>query len=763
MNKAIPFLFTILFFWLPNYSLASSEEEKEWILYFNSFQEAYDFKQSFPLDIDDQYDQMLKGHFTNEEIERFLQTGKIELAEPNYQKEASADSADDPLQSQQWALQKIGFHSISNQFSASSKNILIGKKITTSVESFAYDNQPIYSRQLSVDLSNEKIRRLSIELNKAEGSWTAEVSDDKNNILGRTSSNLEKIDILLPKGKAFNTIHVKILPDQPWNQTPYIKKLTGVNSAIIAVVDSGVIMHEDFCGNILYSLGKDYIEGLDFPEDRFGHGTHVTGIIAACYNNGVGISGVVGQAPVDVIPLKVLDQYGNGGDFELAKAISDAADMQVDVINLSLAGKGKTIMLQQTVTDALLKGIPVVAASGNWNISTENVYPASYPGVITVAGLNSSGQKVASSNFGWEVDISAPGYDIMSTYTNPVYKTLSGTSMAAPYVSGALALYTLKYPDLDFIEARQILRETAKDVNKKGYDTLSGDGVLQLATAPPINRRVDWLTLREGQPINAEQPFMLGFSNKLIGKNYILFKDETLYKEGSIFSMIENISLKNAIFAKRTNPLSVIVVNESNDIIDSSSIHVTNPNAEQRNSEFRDLKEGFWAYNDIKTASEAGIINGYTDDTFKPSFNISRRHSLMMLDRLLQYPMAKSITIPFKDAALSTPGILSILKGFENGIIRGSDGNLYPEKALTRGQMALVLTRALDAENSQLDKTYAYKDVSPGMEIYNSVQFLAENNIVAKQPFYRPNEPITRAQFAAMLTRTMYYLEMYKD
>lgn len=759
MKKAIPFLFAALFFCLPNYSHASSEQDKEWILYFNSMQEANSFQQAYPFDIADQHEQMLKGHFTEEEINRFLQSGNVELAEPNFLKKASADVTDDPLQSQQWALQKIGFHSGSNQFGIASKNVLVGKSITASPKSYTYNYQPIYSRNFSITLNNEKVRRLSIVLNQIEGSWTAEISDENNNIIGRNTANLEKIDILLPKGKTYNTIHVKILTDKPWSQTPYIKKLTGVNSAIVAVVDSGIIRHEDFCGNILYSLGKDYIEGMTFPEDRFGHGTHVTGIISACNNNGLGISGVAGQAPVDIIPLKVLDKYGNGGDFELSKAISDAAYMHADVINLSLAGKGKTFMLQQTVTDTLLKGIPVVAAAGNWNISTENVYPASYPGVITVSGINSSSQKVATSNFGWEVDISAPGFDILSTYTNPVYKTLSGTSMAAPYVSGALALYSLKYPNMDFVEARQILSHSALDINKEGYDTLSGDGLLQLTPTPSFKHRLDWLSLQEGQPINEEKPVVLGFSNKLIGKDYLLFKDEALYKKAPIDSMIVHASLKDAAFPKRMTPLSLIVVNGSNQILDSSSIHIVNPDAEQQSSEFKDLMEDHWAYNDIQTASKEGIINGFTDGTFKPALKITRRHSFMMLDRLLDYPMAKSIEMPFKDIDLFKPGILSILKAYENRIIRGSEGKIYPEKELTRGQMALVLARALGSEESKLTQAYSYKDVSHSMEIYNSVQFLAQNNIVAKQPYYRPNDPITRAQFAAMLTRTMYYLK----
>ncbi|WP_394141265.1 S8 family peptidase [Cytobacillus oceanisediminis] len=759
MKKASLMLFTALFLWLPGHSLASSEEGKEWILYFSSILEANNFKQSYPIHVSGQHDDMLKGTFTDGEVERFLQDNEVKFAEPNHIKEASAETVADPLQSQQWALQKIGFQSISEQFSTLPANRLIDKSITASGKTYSYNNQPLYSRDFSIKLNNEKIRRLSVELSQAEGRWTVHISDENNNIIGRNSTNLEKIDILLPKGKTYGTVKIKITSEQEWSQTPYIKQLTGVNSAIVAVIDSGIIKHEDFCGNILYSLGKDYIQGMPFPEDRFGHGTHVTGIIAACHNNGIGISGVAGQAPVDVIPLKVLDHYGNGGDFELSKAISDAADLQVDVINLSLAGKGKTLMLQQTVTEALLKGIPVVAAAGNWNISTENVYPASYPGVITVAGINTANQKVATSNYGWEVDISAPGYDILSTYTSPVYKTLSGTSMAAPYVSGSLALYTLKHPNLDFVEARQILSQSAKDVNKKGYDTVSGDGLLQLTANPIFSHRVDWLTLREGQPINTEKPFMLGFSNKLIGKKYILFKDETLLQKGSVYSMIENISLKNSIFTKRKNPLTVIVANNSNEVIDSSSVHVTNPAAEWQNTTFKDVAEGFWAYTDIKAASEAGIINGYTDQTFKPSANISRRHSLMMIDRLFHYPMAKSVEMAFKDVSLSTPGILSILKGYENDIIRGSNGYLYPEKELTRGQMALILARALGAENKQTAGIHSYKDVSPNMEIYHSVQFLAENNIVAKQEFYRPHEPITRAQFAAMLTRTLYYLK----
>jgi major intracellular serine protease len=224
-------------------------------------------------------------------------------------------------------------------------------------------------------------------------------------------------------------------------QSQWDKGLEG-EGVVVAVIDTGVdYYHPDLMGRILG--GKDFTGKGDYMDGN-GHGTHVAGTIAAS-NTGTGIIGVAPKAKI--LALKALDDNGEGYMDWTVQAIRYAITQDVDVINMSLGGP-HTLSLRRAVQEAVNAGIIVVAAAGNegdGNDQTEELsYPGAYPEVIQVGAVGYNGALAYFSNTNKEVDILAPGEDILSTYPGGKYARLDGTSMATPHVAGAAALLKSK-------------------------------------------------------------------------------------------------------------------------------------------------------------------------------------------------------------------------------------------------------------------------------------------------------------------------------
>lgn len=207
------------------------------------------------------------------------------------------------------------------------------------------------------------------------------------------------------------------------------KAYMGSGRVVIAVVDSGVQNdHERLVGRV-EPTGFDAINNESCYDTR-GHGTHVAGIIAANTKDNVIIR-----------PYKVLNDSGEGTDTQVYLGIQAAIEDQVDIINLSLTKKGDSEILREVITEAYDAGITVVTAAGNnnENLSSVTYSPSSFPEVICAVSIDTTRYKASTSNWGSTKDLSAPGVNILSTYLNNTYKVMSGTSMAAPYISCAVA------------------------------------------------------------------------------------------------------------------------------------------------------------------------------------------------------------------------------------------------------------------------------------------------------------------------------------
>jgi len=262
------------------------------------------------------------------------------------------------------------------------------------------------------------------------------------------------------------------VPPQPYEQLDYSREIlrvpdawnlsVGSDEIVVAVVDTGVdYTHPDLRNNIWRNLkeasgrtgvdddGNGYVDdiyGWDFVNNRPNafddnkHGTHCAGIIGA-EKNGIGTVGI--NQKVKIMPLKFLAANGSGDTRAAIQAIDYAVANGARVISNSWGGGGFSSLLNDAIQRAIAKGIFVVAAAGNESNDNDSrpTYPAGYAGVISVASSDQSDGLSSFSNYGpRSVFIAAPGSSIYSTVPGGSYEQLSGTSMATPQVSGAIAL-----------------------------------------------------------------------------------------------------------------------------------------------------------------------------------------------------------------------------------------------------------------------------------------------------------------------------------
>lgn len=260
----------------------------------------------------------------------------------------------------------------------------------------------------------------------------------------------------------------------------------------IAVVDTGVdLNHPDLRDKLV--PGFDALSnGQNPPQDENGHGTHAAGIAAAATDNREGVAGTAPRCKI--MPVKALDATGNGDGFSVGLGIVWAADNGADVINLSLGGPHKFEAVERAIKYALSKNIPVIVAMGNEG-TNELRYPASQPGVIAVGAVDFSRNLTTFSNYGQWMSVVAPGQQILSTMpVNSVFMTqeegymnnydvMDGTSMAAPIVSGVVALMKSRHPNLNPAQIKQRLQGTAIDLGAPGFDERYGHGMIDAPRA----------------------------------------------------------------------------------------------------------------------------------------------------------------------------------------------------------------------------------------------------------------------------------------
>ena len=303
----------------------------------------------------------------------------------------------------------------------------------------------------------------------------------------------------------------------PASSTTQVVKLHPVT---VAVIDTGLdFLHPDMDAKNIWRnnketlngkdddgngfvddvIGWNFVDGDNNPWDFSGHGTHISGIIAANTNNNKGIAGI--NPAARIMSLKVANFAGNARSSSVAAAIYYATDMGARLINLSLAGFSISKLELDALNYAHENGVLVIAAAGNRATSTSNFGYGAVPHVLTVVATDSQDQRTLFSNYGFNAQLSAPGTDILSLrarntdfilLTKPkkyqagdafvgnsvAYYRASGTSFATGIVTGVASRLVSIQTQLTAQQLRNKLLQSATDLNVPGVDQLTGYGLL---------------------------------------------------------------------------------------------------------------------------------------------------------------------------------------------------------------------------------------------------------------------------------------------
>lgn len=253
---------------------------------------------------------------------------------------------------------------------------------------------------------------------------------------------------------------------------PALWKQTQGEGCLVAVIDSGVAKHPALDDAVVdyrnFSSDSDVFDSL-------GHGTHVAGVIGARSGAAQGIA-----HKCKILALKVLGHSGMGANSAVATAMRHATEAKADIVCMSLGSAKPDHNLHQAIQRAVVSGTIVVCAAGNDGGAVN--YPAAFAETIAVGAVDRNGEVCEFSSRGREISVAAPGQDITSTWLAGGYATLSGTSMAAPFVAGVLALWVSARKAQGAIaspsEALAALAETARDVNEPGRCDQYGWGLV---------------------------------------------------------------------------------------------------------------------------------------------------------------------------------------------------------------------------------------------------------------------------------------------
>ncbi|MGY1581673.1 type VII secretion-associated serine protease mycosin [Streptomyces sp. MN13] len=294
-------------------------------------------------------------------------------------------------------------------------------------------------------------------------------------------------DGIRAKQWALDALHTR----QAWQTT----KGAGIT---VAVLDTGVdATHPDLAGNVL--TGRDMVGfGADRGDRAWArHGTAMAGIIAGHGHGYGGTDGVMGIAPAaKILPVRVILEDGDPARSKarktrgnaLASGIRWAADQGADVINLSLGDDSASAHPEpaedEAVQYALKKGAVVVASAGNGGEKGDHIsYPAAYPGVIAATAVDKYGTRASFSTRRWYATVSAPGVDVVIADPDRKYYEGWGTSAAAAFVSGAVALVKAAHPGLTPAQIKRLLEDTARNAPADGRDDSRGFGFIDPAAA----------------------------------------------------------------------------------------------------------------------------------------------------------------------------------------------------------------------------------------------------------------------------------------
>lgn len=347
----------------------------------------------------------------------------------------------------------------------------------------------------------------------------------------------EEVELILPE-EPIQEVGLMSLPDDDLYSSQWSVQMVNAdyawqheaygNDVRVAVLDSGCYPHLDLADNLL--PGKNFLDNSSDTYDDHGHGTHVSGIIAA----GINSAGTVGVAPkAKIIPIKCFSATENPSRTTLISCIYSAVDdFDCKIINMSWGLSKNTTAFQAALDYACNKGVILIASVGNAGNSTL-YYPAASENVIGVGSVDKNKAKSYFSQKNSSVFITAPGSTIFSTSNTGSYVYMDGTSQAAPHIAGIAALALSIDNSLTPDRFASLLSETAEDLGTIGYDTTFGYGLANVQTL--IDKLLE------------DTPYYVSPINFQGDKSYVLIKNNTdsILSAQSIFAGFSNGRLCN--------------------------------------------------------------------------------------------------------------------------------------------------------------------------------------------------------------------------
>ncbi len=323
-----------------------------------------------------------------------------------------------------------------------------------------------------------------------------------------------------------------------------------------AILDTGIdCTHPDLAANIAWTPSADPGFPSACPDTTF-HGTHVAGIVAALLNN----AGVAGVAPEVTIYAILVCPGGSCPISDIVQGIElavqgpdgiEGTDDDAEVMNMSFGGFGNYPAMEEAINNAYQRGVVSVASAGNAGCPNGDsvAAPARYPTTIAVAATTIADNIASFSSCGPSVDVAAPGEEVLSTVPGGLYGTASGTSMAAPHVTGTVALMQTvralaNAPLLDPEEVRSILHETADDYPPPGFDIYAGYGRIRADRAVMMVKAGLIATTTVTQYLPPEEKVTL------IGKNATVTVTQTVF-EPFTFTTSATSTITNTIVRER--------------------------------------------------------------------------------------------------------------------------------------------------------------------------------------------------------------------
>lgn len=472
----------------------------------------------------------LKGEFSlYQELEELKKDPDVLWAEPNYLASVDVLVPNDPLYSQQWGLARIKAPEAWGSLQAQSETAsLLDQLYTAGTQKINLtDNYADQTSQTFTPGLTGRLDKIEVEL----GAWgmgtypvLAKITDARGQIIdsevsvrvgpsgqrtgwisfaftGRPQLNQgQAYKLYLKQSISWSAFFWKASDNVSKNYKVYLSPFAGevsLTQTIVAVVDTGIdYNHEDLQGKVI--LGKNFVDPENVTDDVmdvYGHGTHIAGIIAASTNNALGIAGITKEnlnPKIRILAVKGLGDKNYGSFESLTLSLIYAAQNNAKVINASWgAGIFSQLMKDTVVTIKQNYDCQIVASAGNsmTDLDSNPNNPGGYKEVITVGASDQQDNLSvwrdgeSGSNYGYKMDLVAPGTAIFSSIPGGKYESWNGTSMAAPHVSAAYAFLKALHPNWTKDQVRQIIELTADDLGETGKDKIFGFGRLNLEKA----------------------------------------------------------------------------------------------------------------------------------------------------------------------------------------------------------------------------------------------------------------------------------------